>query len=135
MIPEDVVRRFVTAINEGDLESIVANMSEDHCFVDSGGARIEGREAMRQAWLEYFEMVPGYRIDIEEVIVQKDRVVVFGKAGGSYRAERPQAFPPHWETPAVWRARVEGERIREWRVYADNEPLRRLMRGGGQEPA
>jgi hypothetical protein len=35
-----------------------------------------------------------------------------------------------WETPAAWRAVVEGGLVAEWRVYADNEPMRELMRRG-----
>jgi hypothetical protein len=30
-------------------------------------------------------------------------------------------------TPAAFRALIEDGKVAEWRVYADNEPLRRLM--------
>ena len=42
--------------------------------------------------------------------------------GGELRAEN------RWETPAAFRAVVEDGLVAEWRVYADNEPMRRLMR-------
>jgi limonene-1,2-epoxide hydrolase len=29
--------------------------------------------------------------------------------------------------PAAWRAIVQNGKIAEWRVYADNQPLRKLM--------
>lgn len=33
----------------------------------------------------------------------------------------------HWSTPVALRAFVENGEVAEWRVYSDNEPLRRLM--------
>jgi hypothetical protein len=36
-----------------------------------------------------------------------------------------------WETPAAWRAVVEGVLVAEWRVYTDNEPMRERMRRAG----
>jgi len=32
-----------------------------------------------------------------------------------------------WEVPASWLAVVQGGLLAEWRVYADNQPLRKLM--------
>jgi len=33
----------------------------------------------------------------------------------------------HWEIPAAWKAVVHNERVSEWRVYADNEPVWKVM--------
>jgi len=33
----------------------------------------------------------------------------------------------HWEIPAAWKAVVQRGRISEWRVYADNEPVWKIM--------
>ena len=33
-----------------------------------------------------------------------------------------------WQTPAAWKARIRGPLVAEWRVYADNEPIRAIMR-------
>jgi len=32
-----------------------------------------------------------------------------------------------WEVPAAWRAVVRSNLIAAWHVYADNQPLRKLM--------
>jgi hypothetical protein len=32
-----------------------------------------------------------------------------------------------WEIPAAWRAVVKNDQIAEWRVYADNSPVLRIM--------
>ena len=34
-----------------------------------------------------------------------------------------------WKTPVALRAFAEDGKVADWRVYADNEPLRRLMAG------
>jgi hypothetical protein len=34
----------------------------------------------------------------------------------------------HWQTPLAIRAFVEEGQVAEWRAYADNEPMRQLMR-------
>jgi hypothetical protein len=31
------------------------------------------------------------------------------------------------QMPAAWRARISGSLIAEWRVYADNDPIRQIM--------
>jgi limonene-1,2-epoxide hydrolase len=48
-------------------------------------------------------------------------VILLGMARGTYVGKT-------WSTPAAWRAKVHDDRVAEWRVYADNEPLRQLMR-------
>ena len=69
---------------------------------------------------------------------------VFGNAGDPYLPENDAALDidgwcghtgcvilaPHLVTLAI-RALVDGGRVAEWRVYADNEPLRQKMRGVG----
>ncbi len=40
-----------------------------------------------------------------------------------------QAIGVRWETPIACCAQVRDGQIAEWRVYADNEPLRQLMKG------
>jgi hypothetical protein len=33
-----------------------------------------------------------------------------------------------WSCPAACRARIDGPLVAEWQVYADNEPLRQVMK-------
>ena len=46
-----------------------------------------------------------------------------------HRTSVDSALGPNgfWEVPAAWRAVVQDGKIAEWRVYADNQPLRKLM--------
>ena len=130
--PEDITRQFVQAINQRDLGRIGAMMSEDHRFIDSLGEPIEGRESMRDAWRRYFEMMPAYTIEVGEVLAKGNVVALLGKASGTYRVGGERGAETYWETPAAWRAVVREGRIAEWQVYADNEPVRRLMRGASE---
>jgi hypothetical protein len=59
-------------------------------------------------------------------------VVILGEAGGTY-APGSQLLPENrWKTPVALLARVEDMKVAEWRAYADNEPMRRLMAIAGQ---
>jgi len=99
--------------------------------VDSLGKRCP-RTAMQTGWRQYFNMVPDYWIRIDEEIPNGDEVVLLGTAGGTYVAHDGALKPENkWETPAAWRALVSGGKVREWRVYCDNEPIRERMRGQG----
>ncbi len=128
MSPGDTVAVFVAAINHRGIDEMIAMMTPDHLFVDSMGREILGRLAMRDAWLEYFRLVDGYRIDVVEVFEQGTRVVVIGRASGTCWSDDGEA---RWAIPAAWLAVTERDRIREWRVFADSHPLYELV-GNGQ---
>jgi len=124
---ESVARAFVAAINRQDVEGLVGLMTAGHRFVDSMGNVVEGREQMRAPWAGYFRMVPDYSIVVEECFGDRPVVVMVGVAAGTYAPDGVLKAENRWETPAVVRAVVEGGLVAEWRVYADNEPMRRLM--------
>jgi ketosteroid isomerase-like protein len=138
----DVAQAFVAAINRQDVEELVALMTPEHCFTDSLGNMARGRESMRQGWTLYFQMVPDYSLAIDETYTQGAAVVMLGTARGTYshafETVQQTGMPTpdgtskqaqRWQTPAAVRARIEDGKVAEWRVYADNEPLRKLMRG------
>jgi uncharacterized protein (TIGR02246 family) len=121
--PIATVRRFVASINAGDIDRLAAIMTEDHRFIDATGTVHAGREPMLQGWRQYFTGFPDYRIEVEDAIAQEDRVAVFGWASGSFQGNPERA----WRIPAAWMAVVSGDRIAEWRVYSDIEPMMRSM--------
>jgi uncharacterized protein (TIGR02246 family) len=128
---ESVARAFVRAINRQDAEGLAGLMTPEHRFVDSLGGGTGGRENMRAGWVGYFRMVPDYSIAVEECYSDGPVVVMLGVARGTYSPDGELRAENRWETPAAWRAVVEDGLVAEWRVYADNEPMRRLMRGAG----
>lgn len=127
--PEEVAREFVEAINGRNVEEIALLMTEDHVFIDSLGTRVTGRQQMKAGWSGYFGMVPDYSITVEETLTSGQVVVMLGTAQGTYSTGGALKAENKWRTPAAWRVRVEGSLVAEWRVYADNEPIRQIMRG------
>jgi ketosteroid isomerase-like protein len=127
----EVAREFAARINAHDTRGIVSLMSADHVLIDSLGNRF-ARPAIEAGWAAYFAMVPDYWIKIDRTIAEGGVVALFGTAGGTYVHEEGILKPENkWETPAAWLVTVRDERVSEWRVYCDNEPIRERMRSEG----
>ena len=129
---EAVAQAFVRAINRQDASAMAELMTEEHRFVDSLENVVEGRDRMRAAWKGYFAMVPDYTITVDETYCDGPVVVMLGKAQGTYAADGRTSAENSWETPVALRARVEGGKLADWQVYADNEPMRQLMARHGR---
>ena len=119
---------FAEAVNGRSVDELSRLMTENHALIDSLGARVEGKAAVSAAWLGYFRMVPDYSIVIEETFADGNVVVMLGIAQGTYSKDGVLRPENQWKTPASWRAVVRGGLVAEWRVYADNEPLRQIAR-------
>jgi ketosteroid isomerase-like protein len=128
--PLQLAQAFVDKINSRDVDAVSSLMTEDHRFIDSLGNVVTGREAMTSGWAAYFRMVPDYRLAIDEWLTDGPVVVMFGVASGTYSPDGSLKPEHRWATPACIRAVIRGELVAEWRVYADNEPIRQLMRAG-----
>ena len=116
------------AINRQDVDALAELMTPEFRFVDSLGNLVEGRDKMRAGWAAYFKMLPDYQLAIEESYGDGPVVVLVGEAQGAYAPSGVLKPENRWKTPAAVRAQVADGKIAEWRVYADNEPMRRLMR-------
>lgn len=116
MTPIETVLSFLDRINQRDPDKLAELMTDDHVFIDSLGQAVRGREAMGNGWRSYYKMCPDYWVSHEEIFANGNAVAVFGDAGGTIAENR-------WRTPAAWRAVVDGDRVKEWQVYADNKPV------------
>jgi ketosteroid isomerase-like protein len=147
---ESIARGFVAAINRQDVGALAELMTPAHRFIDALANVVEGREKVRAAWVGYFRMVPDYRIDVVESYWSKEpgisdpsippsllsrfalddgsSVVLLGMARGTFAPDGALKPENRWETPVALRALIVNGKVAEWRVYADNEPMRRLMR-------
>jgi len=123
-----VVKEFGERISSQDLDGMYDLMNENHRFIDGLGNMETGRDKMKEGWYGYFQMVPDYWIKIEKVFYEGNGVAAFGKAGGTYSKDGSLYPENRWEVPAAWYAEVENGKITEWRVYADNEPIRQIMK-------
>lgn len=122
-----IAQAFVRAINRQDADALADLMSPGHRFIDSLGNIVEGREKMRAGWSGYFHMVPDYTLAIEETYADGPAVLMLGEAQGTFSRDGKVDPENRWHTPIAIRALIEDSLIAEWRVYADNEPIRRLM--------
>jgi ketosteroid isomerase-like protein len=137
--PIQVVLQFEKLINSRNGQAIAAFMTADGTFLDSLGNGIQGTEKLCAAWTGYFKMVPDYSSSHSEIFADGSIVAVFGSAQGTF-AKKSEAgsragWSPateskenFWKTPAAWRAVVKDGKIALWQVYADNEPIRAIMR-------
>lgn len=129
MTPPEVAAEFVARINAHDLDGLCDMVTEDHIFIDALDNRLTGREAIRVAWGQYFAMVPDYWIRLDTVLDSDCVIALFGRTGGTYSPEGSAGLSGRWEIPAAWQAEIRDTRVAMWRLYADNDPMRRLMAG------
>lgn len=135
--PIEIATAFIERINAADVAGLYELMTEDHIFQDALGERFIGRDKMRHGWTSYFSIVGNYKVLVQEHFLREDSVAMFGTASGSYpapsalgttvSATADSAAPQFWQVPAAWHVVTRGGQVAEWRVYADNLPLRKLM--------
>ncbi len=125
--PLEVAMDFIKRINSGNVDQLCALMTEEHIFQDALGKRFMGRDTMRRGWEQYFNMVQDYQVHAEEFFQTGDKLAIFGTASGRCASGSKEGQSEFWKVPAAWRAVVQDGRIAEWRVYADNQPLRKII--------
>ncbi len=118
---------FITSINDHDVDALSSLITDDHRFIDGLGAIVEGRDRIAQSWIEYFRWFPDYHIKVETSLSRVNEVAFFGSASGTFAPDQDLVKTNSWEIPAAFRATIRGDKIAEWRVYADNQPARRIM--------
>jgi len=122
-----VVVAYIEAINAHDVDRIVALSAPNHEFVDAFGGVVPA-ETLAAAWSGYFQFMPRYGIEIEEIACAGDTVSVFGQAWGSLEEATDSA--KSWRRPAAWRARVSGGLVELWQVYVDTKVVFDLLAAG-----
>ncbi|RZL83456.1 MAG: nuclear transport factor 2 family protein [Rhodococcus sp. (in: high G+C Gram-positive bacteria)] len=105
--PVTVAVRFNECINRRDPDAMSELMSEDHCFVDTEGAVISGRQPCLDAWRVFFASFPDYRNHFTSVTVRGGVATAVGNSVCS---------KPSLAGPALWTAVVRHDRVAEWRV-------------------
>ena len=105
-------------------------MSPSHRFIDSLGKVIEGRDKNARGLGSLLRMVPDYSVAIEELYPSDPVVIMLGMASGTYSRDGKLNPENRWQTPVAIRALVEDGLVAEWRVYADNDPIRKVMASG-----
>jgi len=127
MSPRETTLAFVDAINAHSVGAIAAMISDNHTLVDSLGTVVAGKEEIRKAWIGYFYLVPDFLITCDKVLEEGDTVAIFGTADGTCRVGSRIDPSNHWSIPASWLASIEGNRVVRWQIFADNEPVRKIL--------
>lgn len=114
----DVAVEFNNAISSRDLSKLEELMTEDHILITGTGDPVNGKEACIRAWVQFFELLPDYRNIFERIWSVGQVVQMQGRSIST--DERING-------PAIWKAVVEGVRIREWHVDEDTPVGRRRL--------
>lgn len=123
----EIVEAFVATVNGGRAEKVVAAMGGNPVFIDSLGARIEGKQALLAAWRAYFRLFPDYRIEVDALFADGREAMLHGRASGTLHRDTRPVEGGRWEIPAAWRAVTDSRRVLLWQVYADNKPVYALL--------
>jgi ketosteroid isomerase-like protein len=123
----DIVKDYIRKINEHDLNGMLAVTTEDTVFIDSMGINASGKSNMREAWNVFLTFFPDYKVRVKEIIEKNGLVAIFGTAAGTLATDGKILEENRFEIPASWTAVVKDGKIAKWRVYADNEPVRKLI--------
>lgn len=77
---KSVVRRFNEALNNRDLEGMMALLTVDSVFENTypppDGARYVGQAAVRSFWEDFFKSASHIRLETEEIFALGDRCVM-----------------------------------------------------------
>ncbi|TFF67976.1 nuclear transport factor 2 family protein [Candidatus Thorarchaeota archaeon] len=114
----EVISRFNQCITEKDLDTLRSLMTEGHRFIDASGDVVEGKKEMTEAWRDFFRRYPDYCNVFEPYEVREGLVIMLGYSICSHE---------ELDGPAIWSARVRGNRVSEWRVYDDTEATRKML--------
>jgi hypothetical protein len=125
--PDRIALRFVNEINRHDVAALSTLAAVDFHFVDALGHEVRGKDRMRETWTAYFAQFPDYRIQVRDHLTLGPVVALFGTASGTCAVGTELPLQNRWSIPAAWRAVVRDGLVTEWQVYADNEPVRRLI--------
>ena len=75
-----VIEQFGDALNDHDVDAMMALMTEDCVFDNTypspDGERFEGQEAVRYFWEEFFRSSPDAAFQSEDMFAHKDRCVL-----------------------------------------------------------
>ncbi len=122
-----VVKEYINRINNHDLNGMLEITDDNAVFIDSMGINTAGKRDMEKAWDMFLTFFPDYTIQTKDIISKNGMVAVFGTAKGTVATGGRILAENKFEIPASWTALVKDGKISKWRVYADNEPVRKLL--------
>lgn len=118
--PETSGLEFNEHINNQQLDKLADLMTEDHTFLSIGESEtVTGKEAMLDAWNNFFTAYPDYQNHFYRVESREKLVIMVGHSTCQEES---------LDGPAIWTARVVGNQIREWRIFEDTREERKRLK-------
>jgi ketosteroid isomerase-like protein len=119
-----VVIDFMDTINHADVERLLSLMTDGHVMRILDEPPVRGKETLRSAWRGYFEAFRRYRVYVDRIAVEGDRVAVLGHTTGSHLG-----LPDDEESqlPVIWTADVRDGRLASWNILEDSAERRREL--------
>ena len=109
---KSIALQFNNCINTQDLEGLVNLMTDDHVFIDSVNNKVVGKQDNKLNWAKFFKLFPVYRNVFEIVTLQGSTVIMLGYSLCSDEVLN--------NVRSIWTAKVENNKLKEWRVYTDS---------------
>jgi len=72
-------------------------------------------------------MFPDYKNSIEGIVQSGNTVMAYGHSSGTYNGREGLVPENKISMPAAWKAVIEGNKVKEWRVYADWAEGRKII--------
>jgi len=119
-----VVIDFMDTINHGNVERLLSLMMDGHVMRILDEPPVSGRDALRSAWRAYLGAFPRYRVYIDRIAVEGDRVAVLGHTTGSHLGLQDDEES---QLPVIWTADVRDERLASWNILEDSSQTRREL--------
>ena len=116
--PKLIALLFNECINNRDIQGLSNLMTEDHKFIDRQNEVTAPKEKMVEGWFEFFESFPEYQNYFPKLESKGDTVIIPGYAIWEIGGEKDHA---------IWVARVEDDRVSEWRIFDDTLENRKKL--------
>ena len=116
--PKLIALQFNECINEQNLSGLSDLMTEDHTCIIKEETHI-GKETMTELWKQFFDMLPDYKNHFTRIESRENLVIIVGFSTCSHKP---------LEGPALWTARIENDRVAEWRIYDDTKENRKDLK-------
>lgn len=110
MTVRSLIEELIAAWQANDAHRASAFFATDGVYHESGGAKIEGREAIFEHFQRFFRDGPAWRIDVDDIVVDGERAAVAYRfaiaTGGAWQTREGCAL-----------VRYEGGLVSSWREY------------------
>jgi ketosteroid isomerase-like protein len=119
LVMEDAgwVRRLFAAVDAQDIETFLSFLRDDARFRFGNAPAVTGKDAIRAALAAFFASIRGLRHEIPHIWFPAETVICEGESTYTRTDGTTVTIP----FVTVWRMR--GDRIQDYRIYIDMQPL------------